>query len=528
MALVENPILRCFNPDPCITRAGDDYYIATSTFEWYPGVQIHHSKDLVNWKVVKQPLECPKHFNMAGIGDSAGIWAPCLSYHDGTFFLVYTVMTTIGQFKCSHNYLTTATDVEGEWSEPVYIDSNGFDASLFHDDDGRKYYMSMTWDYRAGRNKFGGILLQEYDYKNKKLIGEMKNIFKGALGKTEGPHIYKHGGYYYLMTAEGGTGASHATSVCRSKSIWGPYEVAPNNPILTTADDRHWPLQRAGHSSIVEGKNGDWYLVHLCSRTYFKPEDTEHIEGRSILGRETAIQRVVWTEDGWLTLANGTNKPDVVLEIASGSQPAPKKLSYKHDFDGDKLDIMFQTLRTPNKDCIIVGERPSWLTLKGKDMLCSTYTQALVGTRANTMKFTVATKLEFAPKTFKNMAGLSMFYNTANYFYLAYSRDDDGNYVLSIYDRHRGEFGEPVSELKTNTSGLIYLKADVDFDKLQFSYSADGAKYVNVGEVLDMSMISDEYVTGGSFTGAMIALCCQDMTGHELPAYFDWLEYSDK
>ena len=181
MAMIRNPILPGFNPDPSICRVGEDYYIATSTFEWYPGVQIHHSRDLANWRLVRRPLDRASLLDMRGEPDSCGVWAPCLSHADGRFWLVYTdVKRFEGSFKDAHNYITTAPAIEGPWSDPIYVNSSGFDPSLFHDDDGRKWFLNMIWDHRPGaranlRNPaFAGILLQEWDAASGKLIGSPK------------------------------------------------------------------------------------------------------------------------------------------------------------------------------------------------------------------------------------------------------------------------------------------------------------------------------------------------------------------
>jgi xylan 1,4-beta-xylosidase len=274
MAKIYNPILPGFNPDPSIVRVGDDYYIATSTFEWFPGVQIHHSKDLVHWRLLTHPLTRVSQLDLTGNVPSCGVWAPCLSYSDGLFYLVYTntripseLITASSNFKDCHNYLVTAKDITGPWSEPVYLNSSGFDPSLFHDDDGRKWLVNMLWDHRKEKNPFAGILLQEYNPKQKKLVGPVKNIFKGtALGLTEGPHLYKYNGYYYLLTAEGGTGYEHAVTMTRSKKIDGHYEVDPINPILTSRYNPELELQKAGHASIVQTQNKQWYMIHLCGR----------------------------------------------------------------------------------------------------------------------------------------------------------------------------------------------------------------------------------------------------------------------
>ena len=295
---IRNPILRGFNPDPSICRVGDDFYIATSTFEWYPGVQIFHSTDLVHWQLLHRPLNRQSLLDLTGVPDSCGVWAPCLSYADGIFWLCYTVVTRFdGDFKDTHNYLTWSDKIDGDWADPVYLNASGFDPSLFHDRDGRKWHLNMVWDHRPERSYFGGIVLQEYSHRQHKLIGEPKIIFAGTeTGITEGPHLYRRGEYYYLMTAEGGTGYEHAITMARATSIWGPYEIDPDLHVMTARNKPQAGLQRTGHGSIVDDGHSNWWLAHLCSRP---------IPGtkRSPMGRETALQPVHWEQDGWLRLS---------------------------------------------------------------------------------------------------------------------------------------------------------------------------------------------------------------------------------
>jgi xylan 1,4-beta-xylosidase len=197
VAPIQNPILRGCNPDPSICRVGRDYYVATSTFEWYPGVQLHHSRDLAHWRLVGRPLSRASQLDLRGEPDSCGVWAPCLSHADGQFWLIYSdVKRFDGDFKDVHNYLVTAPAIEGPWSDPVRLNSSGFDPSLFHDADGRKWLVNMLWDHRAGRSRFGGILLQEYSAAERRLVGPVRNIFAG---------------FYYPLVAEGGTGYEHAS-----------------------------------------------------------------------------------------------------------------------------------------------------------------------------------------------------------------------------------------------------------------------------------------------------------------------------
>ena len=292
--MIRNPILKGFNPDPSIVRVGPDYFIATSTFEWYPGVQIHHSRDLVNWRLVTRPLDRASQLDLRGEPDSCGVWAPCLSYADGRFWLIYTdVKRYDGNFKDAHNYLVTAPQITGPWSDPIYMNSSGFDPSLFHDDDGRKWFVNQQWrhltDSVGGKPKvsaFDGILLQEYDPVARKLTGPITNIFAGSpLGLVEGPHLFKRDDYYYLTTAEGGTGYDHAVTMARARTVRGPYELHPDAHLITSKDAPEAPLQRAGHGQIVETPEGASYHTHLCGRPL---PDVR----RCPLGRETAIQKV--------------------------------------------------------------------------------------------------------------------------------------------------------------------------------------------------------------------------------------------
>ncbi|QUH32110.1 glycoside hydrolase family 43 protein [Vallitalea guaymasensis] len=527
MKEVDNPILRGFNPDPSILRVGDDYYIATSTFEWFPGVQIHHSKDLIHWKLITRPLNRISQLDMRGNPSSGGIWAPCLSYHDGIFYLIYTdVKSFSGIFKDAHNYLVTASNICGEWSDPIYLNSSGFDPSFFHDDDGRKWLVNMIWDHRKGNNRFGGILLQEYSVKKKRLVGPITNIFKGTeLGLTEGPHLYKKNGYYYLLTAEGGTFLDHAVTMARSKSITGPYEVDPKNPILTSRYDCKLELQRAGHASLVETQNGDWYMVHLCGRPL--PS-----KGRCILGRETAIQKMDWTEDYWLRLDNGGNTPLVNIKSPDLLEHPWEKSCIRDNFDSETLSIHFQSLRIPlGEDMLSLTERPGYLRLKGWESLSSMHKQSLIARRQQSFKYTAVTCVEFDPYSFQQMAGLICMYDSLNFYYLSITHNENIGKVLTIIVCDNGTFDYPIDEgISIHKDEKCYLKVEVNYVKLQFYYSGDGFDWKAIGPVFDASTLSDEYFTyikEERFTGAFVGLCCQDLTGLHINADFDYFEYEE-
>lgn len=526
MKSIINPVLRGFNPDPSILRVGDDYFIATSTFEWFPGVQIHHSKDLINWRLIARPLNRVSQLDLKGASSSEGVWAPCLSYDNGVFYLIYTNLRlwTYAGPRDLDNYLVTTTDITGEWSEPIYLNSSGFDPSLFHDDDGRKWLVNQLWDHRVGKNKFAGIVLQEYSPEEKRLVGPITNIFEGTeLGLVEAPHIYKRNGYYYLMTAEGGTTFRHAVTFARSRNIEGPYELHPENPILTSWTDANLELQRAGHGSLVETQNGEWYMAHLCGRPL--PN-----RGRCILGRETALQKMVWREDDWLYLEAGGNHPQVVVPAPDLEEVKWEEEPVRDDFDNTELNIHFQTLRMPlGEEFHSLTERPGFLRLRGSGSLGSRFHQSFIARRQQAFCYTATTVVEFEPDTFQQMAGLTAYYDTNNFYYLHITWHEEKGKIIDIVKKDAGIFDEPISE-KISIEGWerVYLRVDVDYHLLQFSYSKDGKNWIKIGTTFDASILSDEYTVPNRFTGAFVGICCQDLSGQRRAADFDFFEYLER
>ena len=538
---IRNPILPGFNPDPSVVRVGEDYYVATSTFEWYPGVQIHHSRDLRHWRLAARPLDRAALLDMRGNPDSCGIWAPCLSWADGLFWLIYTdVKRFEGDFKDAHNYLTTCASIDGEWSDPVYLNSSGFDPSLFHDDDGRKWLVNMIWDHRRGRNRFGGIVLQEYDPEQRQLTGEIVNIFEGtALGLTEAPHLYRRGDWYYLLTAEGGTGYSHAMTLARSRRLRGPYEVDPQGYLLTAKDNPGLPLQRCGHGDLFDTPAGDTYLVHLGGRP---------LPGlnRCPMGRETMLQETRWSEDGWLRLAgaSGDGLPAVSVPAPDLPDHAWPEPPARRNFDAGALPPEFQWLRTPEPGGFLsLDERPGYLRLRGKESIGSHFEQALVARRQEGFRFRAETCLEFEPVSFQQCAGLVCYYNAHKYHYLYVSVDDAGRRFVDImscpgdvttsavYPLREGHTDPLTSDRRYHlpATGPVWLRGEVDHGVLDFSWSPDGMEWHRLPARLDYSVISDEGGKGEhrSFTGAFVGLCCQDLSGRGWPADFGYFEYRE-
>ena len=523
--MIQNPILRGFNPDPCIIRVDDDYYIATSTFEWFPGVQIHHSKDLVHWRLLTRPLSRKSQLDMLGNVDSGGIWAPALSYHDGMFYLIYTDVKTWGvqhRFKDSHNYLVTAPDIMGPWSEPIYMNSSGFDPSLFHDDDGRKWFMNMLHDHRKGRTQFAGIVLQEYDPVQQKLVGEIKNIFKGThLDITEAPHIYKKDGWYYLVTAEGGTSYQHAVTVARSKTLDGDYEVHPENPVLTAWGKPELEIQKAGHGSFVETQTGEWYIAHLCGRPLSEM-------GQCNLGRETGIQKLEW-RDGWPWIEGGGNSPKVCVS-APNLPPYPFEPEPEvDDFSSPELNIHWQMVRIPHDESwLSLTDRPNHLRLYGQESLASRFRQSLVGRRLQAHHAEAETCLEFEPEDFQQMAGLAAFYHTDNWVYLRLSRDEELGKTLNILVNDQRNYDEPLAEeIPIGDTEKVYLKVVFEHEKFHFEYALQKDNWQRINLDFESDKLSDDYCQGLSFTGTFIALCCQDLSGRNKHADFEYFRYQE-
>lgn len=540
---IENPILRGFHPDPSIVRVEEDYYIATSTFEWWPGIKISHSRDLVHWETLTYALSDAELTDLKGIGPSQGIWAPCLTYDKGIFYLVYTI---VNSFYCNmydtRNFLITSEDIMGPWSKPIPLNNFGFDPSMFHDDDGRKYMVSMVTDHRVPKKYAGRIVLQEYDSVNKKMIGPVREIYQGKNIFLEGPHIIKRNNWYYLFSADTGTGEGHGQTIQRSRCVWGPYEMYKSDmmkrtseteaySIMTSRHNSNHLLQKSGHADLVETQNGEWFAVHLCGRALSNrnPLDAPRFAGerRYPLGRETAIQRMEWTQDDWLVLANGTTLPDVEVVQNSIAEFKFKQRPIKDDFDNPILDLEYQSLRIPmTEEYISLTERPGWLRMYGREGLASLFRQSLIARRWTEFEFSASTCLQFEPEIYKQMAGLICMYDTENYLYLHVTYDEDIGKCISIIRAENKNYTYPVGFIAIPEQKNVYLKVKVSYDMLQFYYRMEGDdEYISIGEVFDCSFLSDEACIQGWFTGSMVGICCQDLSGFGKYCDFDYFTY---
>ncbi len=557
--MITNPILPGFNPDPSILRVGEDYFVAVSTFEWFPGIAIYHSRDLKTWTLRTHALTEERHLDLLRLPSAKGVWAPCLT-HDGEtglFHLAYSLMLSHNaRYFDVDNFLVTSPSIDGPWSAPVYLHSVGFDPSFLHDGDGRKYVACLEWELRDGPGRPGGIVVQEYDPVKKTMVGPLRKVWDGGTkrGCVEGPHLYKRGPWYYLMCAEGGTGYGHCVTMARSRSVWGPYEGDPENPILTATDDfdeadrddflkphRFNPasaLQKVGHASWTETAAGEHYCVHLCSRPFVP-------ELRCTLGRETGLQKMYWTADGWLRLEGCGNRARLEVPepapVPAARGPAPAAggagtlpACGRERFEG-AWNPHLVTPRVSRTRFASTAERPGFLRLRGRQSLCSLDEVALVARRLTAHRAEAACAVEFDPLDFRQSAGLVYYYDNMNHLFLRINRKEEGRSRLLCLTRldngERSEF--PCAELPA--VGRTYLRLTVRDRELKFFYSLDpaaeagleSAEWAEAGPSWDSSEFSDEYCKYGEFTGTFVGIACVDARGRSRHADFDWFEYRE-
>ncbi len=542
MIQVQNPILPGFNPDPCICRRGDDYYLAVSSFEWFPGIPIYHSKDLKNWRLLTHSLQDNYSADLIRLPSAKGVWAPCLTWceEDGLFYLMYSIMNSMNaRFFDVDNFLITAPNIEGPWSEPIFIHSAGFDPSMFHDEDGRKWITSLEWETRDGYHKPGVICLVEYDKEKKHIIGNPRRIWSGGTkrGCIEGPHMYKRNGYYYIMCAEGGTGYGHSVTVGRATDILGPYESDPCNPIITSTMDfdemdnddavklnrynKDSYLQKSGHGSIVETSLHEVYLFHHCGRPFLP-------ELRCTLGRETCIQKMEWTEDNWLRLEGGGNLAKTSVDASELPDHIWEPVPAREEFDSEQFPLELYSPRVDYRTFTSLTERKGYLRIRGQESISSLNRASLVAHKLTSLHASAETKMDFDPEVYQHYAGLMIYYDNMDYIMLRKTYCERlGQPVLDLLRVNNGErielleLGVPVGQ------GSVYLKLTVLERELRFYWSLDGENFNHIGDVYETSEFSDEYCKHGEFTGTFVGIGCVDALLHEKVADFDYFEYKD-
>ncbi len=497
----QNPILPGFHPDPSVCRAGDDYYVVNSSFQYYPGVPIHHSKDLVNWEPIGYCLDRPSQLKLDGAGFWGGIYAPSLRYHDGTFYMVVTNTSDKGNF-----YVYT-DDPAGEWSEPVWVDRPGIDPDLFFDDDGKCYFISAA----------GNLQACEIDIKTGKVLSEARTLWNGTGGRcAEAPHVFKKDGYYYMLIAEGGTEYGHKATIARSTSFYGPYEANPANPILThiNANGVNSPIQGTGHADMVQAHDGSWWVVFLG----FRPQSYTH----HVLGRETFLAPVTWTEDGW-PVVNGDGTVSLAMDCATLPQVTWPAQPTRNDFNDKKLGYEWNTLCRPHDEQITLTERKGYLRLHATTTkLEAPDSPIFVGRRQEHINFRATTALDFSALHDGAEAGLTVYMATDYHYDLSVVNRSGQAYLRLRY--HLSMLQHVEKEIPL-TGSMVYLRVEGNNDAYTFLYSTDGADYQTLAG-MNTRFLSSE--TAGGFTGVYIGLFAQTDKADSSVADFDWFEYEGK
>jgi xylan 1,4-beta-xylosidase len=536
-----NPILAGFYPDPSICRVGDDYYIVNSSFSYFPGLPLFHSKDLVNWKQIGNAMNRPEQLNLDGDGVSRGLFAPDITYHKGTFYIVCTLIDKLG------NFVITAKDAKGPWSNPVALPQvNGIDPSLFFDDDNKAYVLfnSVPPDNIPMHEGHRTIRMFEFDWKNLKVTGEEKLLINGGTDMAkkpvwiEGPHIFKKDGWYYLICAEGGTGYNHSEVVFRSKSIEAPFISYENNPILTQRQldpSRKDPVTTTGHAGFTQTKDGKWYAVFLGCRPYG--------DNYYNTGRETFMAPVKW-ENGWPVILKGNEEVQYHYPVPTPSltKTAANSFSgnviYRDEFDQPSLNNRWIFLRTVRKKWYSLSEKKGFLSTQLQPGTCAGITNpSFIAHRQQNLSCTATTSLNFNPSNEDEKAGLVIFQNEQHFYFisvtLGYSPPPDG--PVSMINLYKSTNDSTAMELiasqalPNHMTENIRLRITANKDQYSFYYSFTSKPWKLLADNQDGKFLSTR--VAGGFVGSVFALYATS-SGKESnnKAYFNWFEYkgSDK
>src|SRR5579875_203446 len=499
MCMYNNPVISGYYPDPSICRVGQNYYLVTSSNEYFPGIPIFHSRDLVHWRQVGHCLTRASQLPLHQCASSQGIFAPTIRYHDGIFYVITTNISAGG------NFYVYADDPAGEWSDPVWIDHQGIDPSLFFSPDGRTY-VSAT-------GQPTGIYLFEIDLKTGQRRTETRCIWKGTGGRfPEASHLYYLNNSYYLMIAEGGTEYGHMVTVARSASPWGPFEPCPYNPILTHRDRGFHPIQGTGHADLIEADDGECWLVCLA----FRP----HGGNFHHLGRETFLAPVSWAADGW-PVVNHHRGLELTMDTPTLPPHPWSTEAPRDDFDQTTLQRSWNFLRDPHAQDWSLTARPGWLRLYGSPLtLDDQDSPAFIGRRQRHFSCRARALLEFTPQNEGEEAGLTILANEKHHYEIALTLIDG---VRSVIVRRRiGDLVAIVASQATG-DGPIVLEIQADAEMYTFVYTQPGQAPRMLATGATRYLSSE---VAASFTGVYLGMCA---TGRgrvsSAPADFDWFDY---
>lgn len=545
MTLIKNPIIPGMAPDPSIIRVNEDYYIATSTFHWNPAVQIFHSKDLINWDLLTQVLN-KNEVNLRGTDTPSGIWAPHLSYDSQTekYWLAYSHMQNMaGREFNADSFAMWSKNITGPWSTPIYLTSIGFDPAIYHEN-GKHYISILEWETRTGYQAPGHIVISEIDVNSGEIIGKWHRVTTGftTRGCVEAPQIYKHDDFYYLLIASGGTGYAHGIEIGRSKNIFGPYEPNPTGEPIVTSSPHHLfslgdpdaghfemynplsQMQKAGHGSLLQTSNDEWYIAHLMARplknTKLNP-----------LGRETSLQKMVWNKDGWLEMADGSN-------LAKMEVDGPTNLNIIQNLTNNDIienfneeyDHHFMTpYHNQDKNWVNTTDNPGSLRIYGANSFFSKMNPSIMATRATSLNYDIETRIRFSPDHYSQAAGVGLYYDSDNWIYAYLGlNDQEDNIVLNLQQAKLGKNIKYTFDEVNIAQSMAKIKVHYFEGNVDFLYStADENDWHMLGNTMDASYLSDEGVNGtpgeiGGFTGLFNFIGSVDAYQHQSYADFDY------
>lgn len=522
-----NPILTGFYPDPSIVQVKSDYYLINSTFSYFPGIPVFHSKDLKNWKQIGNVIDRTSQLDFMGERITRGLFAPAISYYNGTYYVTCTDIDHDG------NFVVTAKNPAGPWSNPVRIPQvRGIDPSIFFDEDGKGYIIYNS-DAPGNKPLYSGhrtIRMYEFDPVSLKVIGEEKQLVNGGVDLSkkpvwiEGPHILNRNGWYYLYAAEGGTSVNHSQVVFRSKSVWGPYVPYEKNPILTQRHlpaDRKNPITSTGHAQFVDGPDGKTYAIFLAVRPY---------EGDFYnTGRETFIAPVEW-KDEWPVINPNYDEvqyryPVTFKEVKQkGTLPHAGNFSYTLKFEKE-LDPSLLFMRRPDSSAFSLSKEKG-LTLQLKpETIMDFGNPSFVGKRQQHLYNTVETKLVFNPADTNEIAGLTIFQSESNFYFIGKSISNGKDVVQLFKGIPREKKMETLNEIQLKKSAGLYIRINAEGDTYSFYYSEDGKHWNLLKDKVDAKFVSTK--TAGGFVGCIYGMYA---TSSGKPsnnaASFEYLKYT--
>jgi len=513
-----NPVNPGFFPDPSTVRVGNDYYTVNSTFEYFPGIIISHSKDLVNWKQISHVFNKSEELDLTYFFDGMGIWAPDISYYNGEFYIFYCTvqLSKDRSTNVRGNSMVKSKSIHGPWSKPVQITTFGSDPSHFVDTDGEHYML-----FAAGIPTGNGAKIVKLNKECTKMVEEPRWIeTEGKKAAPEGPHmLYKDGYYYFIMAASNGLFNGHHMLIARSKSVYGPYENSPHNPYLTQKNPNAINFHQ-GHGRIFSTQNGEWWTT-VISQRWIQGKVYGKQRGISQLGRETSLYKITWNNEGWPIVNDGKGPLDI--NIRPNLPWTPQFNASSDEFKTAKLGIQWVYRRNPVYEDFSLTEKKGFLRIySGNFDMDTIASHNLIVQRERWLKFEAVTKLTFNPDT-KEQAGLTGHYDSKTWARVGLQRDDAGKLELLLEECRYGKktVVKVTPDIKSTT---VYLKMKVDKLQRWFLYSYDNKTWLDAGIITDAAFLSDQGTPNWGFMGMMVGVYSHNRgTGKRIPADFDFV-----